>query len=181
MDFTQGDSGGRLAQLDSMAADYRAVAPELLERVDTCVGWLDVAAQSDRWRIILPALFSVALQVALEKEFRDPGEIMLGYQLRSDLIHGTPTSGVPDKEATDFAETRRLWAFNVIRDYLRLAKVIEATTVSDIVRYLDGQHCEKVCDWLDEHGASAIVAEYKNSVQSGSKPTTRGAATGSAR
>jgi hypothetical protein len=75
---------------------------------DTCVGWLDVAAGSDRWRIILPALFSameailvpesssalkagvvtvrsLAVQVALEKEFLSPGEIMRGYQLRSDL------------------------------------------------------------------------------------------------
>lgn len=42
---------------------------------------------------------SVAVQVALEKEFLNPGEIMLGCQLRSDLVHGTPTSGVPDKEA----------------------------------------------------------------------------------
>jgi hypothetical protein len=186
MDYTQGNPDW-LARLDSLSADYGAVTPELLERVDTCVGWLDVAARSDRWRIILPALFSameailvpessstlkagvvtvrsVALQVALEKEFLDPGEIMLGYRLRSDLVHGTPTSGVPDKEATDFTETRRLWAFNVFRDYLKLAKAIEASTVTDIVGYLDSQHCEEVCAWLHEHGGSAIVAEYKNSI-----------------
>lgn len=189
MDYTQGNPDW-LAKLDSLSADYGAVAPELLERADTCVGWLDVAARSDRWRIILPALFSameailvpesssalkagvvtvrsVAVQVALEKEFLNPGEIMLGYQLRSDLVHGTPTSGVQDKEATDFAETRRFWAFGVFRDYLRLAKAIEASTVTDIVGYLDSQHCEKVCDWLDEHGGSAIVAEYKHSVRPG--------------
>jgi hypothetical protein len=45
---------------------------------------------------------SVAVHVALEEGFYDPGEIMLGYELRNDLVHGTPTPGVPDKEASDF-------------------------------------------------------------------------------
>ena len=86
---------------------------------------------------------SVAVHIALDKEFFSPDEIMLGYALRSDLVHGTPTSGVPDKEATDFAESRRYWAYTVFRDYLKLAKVTEAAEVADIVCYLDREHCEK--------------------------------------
>lgn len=187
MDYTQGNQGEWLARLDGLSADYGAVAPELHERVNTGLGWLDVAARSDRWRIMLPALFSameailvpetssvlkagivtvrsVAVHVALEERFFDPAKIMLGYRLRSDLVHGTPTAGVPDEEATDFAEDRRLWAFQVFRDYLKLAKTIEAASVANIVSYLDSQHCDKVCAWLEEHGGSPIVAEYKKSV-----------------
>jgi hypothetical protein len=186
-DYTQGNQGEWLAGLDGLSADYGVVAPELHERVNTGLGWLDVAARSDHWRIMLPALFSameailvpetssalkagvvtvrsVAVHVALDEGFFDPGEIMLGYESRSDLVHGKPTAGVPDKEATGFAETRRLWAFQVFRDYLKLAKTIEATTVYDIVSYLDSQYCDKVCAWLDEHGGTPIVAEYKKSL-----------------
>ena len=84
--------------------------------MDTCIDWLDVAALSDRWRIIIPAIFSgmeallvpetiglkaeivtvrsVAVHAALDHGFFDPGEIMAAYRLRSDLIHGTPTSEI---------------------------------------------------------------------------------------
>ena len=106
---------------------------------------------------------SVAVHIALNKGFFDPGEIMLGYSLRSDLVHGTPTSRVPDKEATDFSETRRLRAFGVFRDYLTLGTTIKAATVADIVGYLDREHCGKVCRWLEQRGGSEIVAEYKKS------------------
>jgi hypothetical protein len=185
-DYTTGSHSDWLAKLDGLSADYRAVAPGLGERIDTCVGWLDVAARSDRWRIIIPALFSameailvpeksglkagvvtvrsVAVHVAREEMFLDPGEIMLGYSLRSDLVHGTPRMDVPDKEATDFAESRRRWAFEVFRDYLKLAKDIGAATVTDVVSHLDSEHCENVCAWLEEHGGSDIVAEYKDAL-----------------
>lgn len=49
------DWRARLAELSDL---YLAVAPDLRQRVDTCIGWLDVAARSDRWRIIIPAIFS---------------------------------------------------------------------------------------------------------------------------
>jgi hypothetical protein len=186
IDFTSGGPSELLGKLDGLSIDYAAIAPGLRERVDTCVDWLDVAARSDRWRIMLPAVFSameailvpetsaalkagvvtvrsVAVHIALDKGFFDPGEIMLGYRLRSDLVHGTPTSSVPDKEATDFSETRRLWAFGVFRGYLTLATAIEAATVADIVSYLDREHCGKVCGWLEERDGSEIVAEYKES------------------
>jgi hypothetical protein len=87
---------------------------------------------------------------------------MVGYELRSDLVHGTPTSDVLDKEAIEFAESRRLWAFNVFRDYLKLAKAIGAGTVTDIVTRLDGGPCDEVCSWLEDHGGSSVVDEYKN-------------------
>jgi hypothetical protein len=187
MDLTTGDSSNWLAQLADLTSAYSAVSPGLRERVDTCVGWLDVAARTDRWRIMLPAVFSameailvpetsstlkagvvtvrsVALHIALDKEFFSPDDIMLGYALRSDLVHGTPTSGVPDKEATEFAESRRYWAYTVFHDYLQLAKATEAVEVADIVGNLDREHCDKACAWLEEHGGSEIVAEYRKSV-----------------
>lgn len=187
MDFTAGDPSVRLAGLAGLTADYGAVAPGLRQRIDTCVGWLDVAARTDRWRIMLPAVFSameavlvpetssalkagvvtvrsVAVHIALDKEFFSPDDIMLGYSLRSDLVHGTPTSGVPDKEATDFAESRRYWAYTVFRDYLKLAAAIKAAEVTDIIGYLDREHCDKVCAWLEASGGPEIVAEYRKSV-----------------
>jgi hypothetical protein len=186
MDYTTGNHSDWLARLDGLSADYSAAAPGLQDRIDTCVGWLDVAARSDRWQIIIPALFSameailipervglkagvvtvrsVAVHVALEEMFYDPGQIMLSHSLRSDLVHGTPTMDVPDKEATDFAESRRGWAFNVLRDYLKLAKDIGAATVNDVLGHLDAGPCDRVCAWLEEHGGSAIVAEYRNAL-----------------
>lgn len=189
MYLTTGDPGNWLAQLAGLTSDYGAVSPGLRGRVNTCVGWLDVAARTDRWRIMLPAVFSameailvpetssalkagvvtvrsVALHIALDKESFSPDEIMLGYALRSDLVHGTPTSGVPDKEAADFAESRQYWAYTVFRDYLKLAKATEAAEVADIVSYLDREHCDKACAWLEERGGSEIVAEYRKSMAS---------------
>jgi hypothetical protein len=172
MDFTKGNASHWLAMLDSLSGDYDAVAPGLRERVDSCVGWLDVAARSDRWRIIIPAVFSameailvpetsaalkagvvavrsVEVHVAVGEGFFSPTQIMLGYSLRSDLVHGTPTSNVPGKEATDFAETRPLWAFNVFRDYLKLTKATGITTVGDLVSHLDSEHGHEVCACLE--------------------------------
>jgi hypothetical protein len=169
-----------LAELSDV---YSAVPPGLRSRVDTCIDWLDVAALSDRWRIIIPAIFSgmeallvpetiglkaeivtirsVAVHAALDHGFFDPGEIMAAYRLRSDLIHGTPTSEILEKDATDFAETRRLWAYRVLCDYLALVRAIGATGVRDVVLYLDGGKCNDVCTWLEEHGGSDVVAEHR--------------------
>jgi hypothetical protein len=187
VDFTAGDPSAWLAGLAGLTADYGAMAPGLRQRVDTCVGCLDVAARTDRWRIMLPAIFSameailvpetssalkagvvtvrsVAVHIALNKEFFSPDDIVLGYGLRSDLVHGAPTSGVPDKEAADFAESRRYWAYTVFRDYLKLAAAIKAAEVADIISYLDREHCDKVCAWLEASGGSEIVTEYRKSV-----------------
>ena len=160
MDFTADSdrAAAWLVKLDGLSADYSAVPPGLRERVDTCVAWLDVAARSDRWQIIVPAVFSaieailvpeksglkaapvtvrsVAVHVAVGAGFFDPGKTVTGYELRSDLVHGTPTSDVLDRDATEFAEFTRSWAFNVLRDYLKLAKTIGAGTVNDIVANL---------------------------------------------
>jgi hypothetical protein len=170
----------RLSQICDL---YATLAPDLRSRVDTCLGWLDVAALSDRWRIIVPAIFSgmeallvpesvglkaevvtvrsVAVHIALGRGFFDPGEVMTAYSLRNDLIHGATTSEIFEKDATDFAEFRRLWAFRVLCDYLELAKTIEAEKVGDVVRHLDEGACVDVCTWLEEHGGAAIVEQYR--------------------
>jgi hypothetical protein len=183
MDLTSQNARESLTRLDRLSSDYAALAPELRERVDTYIEWLDVAALSNRWRIIIPAVFSamesllvpertglkagvvtvrsVAVHVAVGSGFFDPADTMNGYDLRSDLIHGTPTPDVSDRRATEFAESRRRWAFEVLDDYLKLAKDIGAVTVKQIVAHLDGGPCDEVCTWLDEQGGSAIVAEYR--------------------
>jgi len=172
-----------MVRLSELSELYTSVAPGLRQRVDMCIGWLDVAAMSDRWRIIIPAIFSgmeallvpestglkaevvtvrsVAVHIALDHHFFDPSEIMTAYRLRSDLVHGTPTSEVLEGDATDAAEFRRLWAFGVLCDYLELADAIDATTVKDITAYLDQGKCNDACEWLKEHGGSAVVAEYR--------------------
>lgn len=184
---------GKLGELSDL---YSAVSPGLRSRVDTCIDWLDVAALSDRWRIVIPAIFSgmeallvpetvglkaeivtvrsVAVHAALDHGFFDPGEIMAAYRLRSDLIHGTPTSEILEKDATDFAEFRRLWAFRVLCDYLELVEAIAATDVRAVVSYLDSGKCNDVCTWLDEHGGSDVVAEYRRIVPA-PLPTSDGA------
>jgi hypothetical protein len=171
------------ASLAELSDVYSAVPPGLRSRVDTCIDWLDVAALSDRWRIIIPAIFSgmesllvpetiglkaeivtvrsVAVHAALDHGFFDPGEIMAAYRLRSDLIHGTPISEILEKDATDFAEFRRLWAYRVLCDYLELVRAIGATGVRDVVSHLDRGKCNEVCTWLEEHGGSDVVAEYR--------------------
>jgi hypothetical protein len=186
MDLTAPRSEDWLTKLDGFSADYLAAAQELRERVDMCVDWLDVAAQSDRWPIIIPAVFSgmeailvpetsglkagvvtvrsLAVQLAVRKRFSDPAKVMAGYELRSDLVHGTPTPDVLDKEATDFAESTRRWAFDVFRDYLALAKDIGAGTVPEIAGYLDSGACSDVCSSLEEYGWPAIVTEYRASL-----------------
>jgi hypothetical protein len=120
VDYTKGNQSDWLGRLDGLSTDCCDLAPKLRDRVNTCVEWLDVAARSDSWRIILPAVFSameailvpetsaapkagvvtvrsVAVHVAAGEPFFSPAEIMAGYELRSDLVHGTPTADVPDR------------------------------------------------------------------------------------
>jgi hypothetical protein len=186
MDLTSPKTSQWRAKLGNLSSDYLAIAPGLRGRVDMCLSWLDVAARSDRWPIIIPATFSgmeailvpersglkagvvtvrsVAVHIALGNGFFDPGNVIVGYQLRSDLVHGTPTRDVLDEEAAEFAEFTRLWAFDVFRDYLRFATAIGAGTVSEIAVHLDSGPCDDVCSWLKAHGGSSIVAEYKESL-----------------
>jgi hypothetical protein len=173
-------------RLDSLSQMYLGLAPALRSRVETCLSWLDVAALSDRWRIVIPAIFSgmeallvpeqaglkaelvtvrsVAVHVALEKPFFHPFEIMSAYDLRSDLIHGAPTSDVFDKDATDFADDRKRWAWGVVCDYLELVQTIDAKSVQDVITYLDRNGCNDVCTWLVEQGGADVVREYRNVV-----------------
>jgi hypothetical protein len=187
MDLTEPATTGWRSALDGLSADYLAVAPGLRERIDACADWLDVAARSDRWPIIIPATFSametilipekaglkaavvtvrsVAVHIAVSEPFSNPGKVVAGYQLRSDLVHGTPTSDVLDTQATEFAEFTRHWAFDVFRYYLRLAKAINADGITAVMHHLDGGPCEDACAWLEEHGGTAVVAEYRDVLQ----------------
>jgi hypothetical protein len=196
-DLTQGDLSHWFATLSALSDDCSEVPAEFRDRVDTCVGWLDVAGRTDSWQIIIPAIFSameailvpetssalkaavvtvrsVAVHVALGESFFDPGKIIQGYSLRSDLVHGTPTLDVPDEQAADFALSRRRWAFGILRDYLRLARTHSAGSVQELVRQLDAGHCVQVCTWLEEHGGSAIVEEYRRTLRFDTHPCDAG-------
>jgi hypothetical protein len=198
-DLTQGDLSHWFAALSALSDDCSEVPAEFRERVDTCVDWLDVAGRTDSWQIIIPAIFSameailvpeassalkaavvtvrsVAVHVAFGEPFFDPGKIIQGYSLRSDLVHGTPTLDVPDEEAADFARSRRLWAFGVLRNYLRLARTNSTGSVQELVRQLDASHCVQVCTWLEEHGGSAIVEEYRRTLRADAHPCDAGGA-----
>jgi hypothetical protein len=173
-------------RLAEVSQRYLGLPSDLRVRVDTCLGWLDVAAMSERWRIIIPAVFSgmeallvpeshglkaevvtvrsVAVHVALGRGFFDPGEIMAAYRLRNALVHGAPTAELLEKDVSDFADFRRRWAFGVLCDYLDLATSIGCVTVEDLVAHLDTGACRDVCTWLEEHGGGRIVDEYRKVV-----------------
>ena len=195
MDLTSAKLEDWREQLDDFAGNYEALSPESRPRVDTCIDWLDVAARSDKWRIIIPSVFSAleailvpetsaglkaglvtvrstAVHAAVGEGFFDPGDVMTGYELRSSLVHGTPTSDVPDVEAARFAEFTRKRAFDVFRDYLRLSKNIGSQSTADVIAYLDRGPCEDICTWLEGHGGSAIVAEHRASLATPSPTTT---------
>jgi len=183
MDLTHPTGADWRAELAEVADLYSQIPPGLRLRVDTCIDWLDVAALSNRWRIIIPAIFtgmeallvpekvglkaalvtvrSVAVHLALGHGFFHPDEIMAGYRLRSVLTHGAPTSDVLNIEATNFAEFRRHWGFLVLCDYRELATEISAGNVQDVVAYLDDGKCNDVCNWLDENDGSEVVGEYR--------------------
>lgn len=170
---------------------YSSVPSALRDRIDTCLDWLDVAALSTRWRVIIPALFtamesilvpeqvglkaeivtvrSIAVSAALGRPFFDPNEILVGYEIRSALIHGRPTIEIIDDEATEFADFRRLWAFNVFGDYLTLVNTIDAKSLGQVISYLDEGKCIDACSWLEEKGGLKIVEKYR-SVISKSEP-----------
>jgi hypothetical protein len=116
MDLTESATTGGRSALDDLSAGYLAVAPGRRERIDACADWLDVAARSDRWPIIIPTTFSameailipekaglkaavvtvrsVVVHIAVGEPLINPGKVVAGYQLLSDLVHGTPTSDV---------------------------------------------------------------------------------------
>lgn len=169
-------------RLTQMAQLRDSLHPPVNERVDTALEWMDVAARSESWRTMLPAVFSameallvpersgkkagavtvrsVAVHVALGEGFFDPARTVAGYEWRSRLVHGSPTADVDDQEFNDFAEDRRLWGFMVFGDYLKLANRLGLHDVHAIVRTLDEQTSPEVCQWLLEHGGGEVVAEY---------------------
>jgi hypothetical protein len=69
-----------------------------------------------------------------------------------------------DKDATDFADDRKRWAWGVVCDYLELVQTIDAKSVQDVITYLDRNGCNDVCTWLVEQGGADVVREYRNVV-----------------
>lgn len=168
--------------LSALAERRQALAPDIRQRADTSLDWLDVAARTDNWRVMLPSIFSameallvpedsglkagavtvrsVAVHVAVGSGFFDPNEVVEGYLWRSKLVHGAPTHDVNDTELTALAEDRQRWAFRVFGDYLRLAGTADFKSVGDLVSFLDSGPAKDVCHWLVEHGAKDIIDEY---------------------
>ena len=190
-DFAHPNASELRNKLRDLSNLYSSVPLALRDRIDTCLDWLDVAALSSRWRVIIPALFtamesilvpeqvglkaeivtvrSIAVSAALDRPFFDPNEILAGYAIRSALIHGRPTIEIIDDEATEFADFRRLWAFKVFSDYLRLVNTIDTKSIAQVISYLDEGKCIEACSWLEERGGLKIVEKYR-SVISESRP-----------
>lgn len=169
--------------LQQLSAQRDALPPRLRERVDTCLDWLDVAACSTDWRVIIPAVFSameailvpessglkagavtvrsVAVHVAVNHAFFHPRETVDGYYWRSQLVHGEPTYEVNEKDALEFAEDRRHWAFLVFSDYLSLTGSASLDSVKAVIAHLDAGPAMDVCRWLDENGGHQVVEEYQ--------------------
>ena len=174
--------------LRQLSEQRDALEPRLRERVDTCLGWLDIAARSSDWRVILPAVYSgmeallvpestglkasivtvrsAAVHVAMGQPFFHPAEARAGYDWRDQLIHGQPTHAVNEKDALGFAEDRRLWAFRVFADYLPLASTLAAGSVREVVSYLDAGPARDVCQWLEKLGdpGQEVVEEYREAL-----------------
>lgn len=194
MDLAHPNGADWRKQLTELSDLYSTVGPSLRIRIDTCIEWLDVAALSNRWRIIIPAVFSaiesllvpenvglkaglvtvrsVAVHFAVDRTFFDPADIVTAYRLRSDLVHGTPRPDVLDEGATSFAEMRRRWAFDVMRDYLTLIANTGLDDVRDVATYLDTERGDAVCTWLDEFGAKDIVRDYRSARRATPPATT---------
>jgi hypothetical protein len=174
-------------QLRELSARRDALKPRLRERVDTCLDWLDIAALSIDWRVIIPAVFgameailvpessglkagavtvrSVAVHVAVGNSFFHPRKTVYGYYWRSQLVHGEPTYDVNEKDALEFAEDRRRWAFLVHSDYLKLTATSSFDSVKAVVAHLDAGPANDVCKWLEEQGGEAVVEEYRKMLQ----------------
>ena len=171
-----------LEALTELSTCRNGLAAPIQERVDTALDWLDVAALTENWRVMLPAIFSamesllvpeeggtkaaavtvrsVAVHVALGHGFFNPQEANQAYLLRSGLVHGRPTGQLRDDKLVDFAEGRRRWAFLVLTDYLKLATRERHASVESLVAYLDEVHGPAVCKWLEDFGAAEVVREY---------------------
>jgi hypothetical protein len=78
---TQHEWASTLAEL----SDHREALPaRLRERVDTALDWLDVAARTGNWRIMLPAIFSAMEAVLVPEDFgRKAGAVTV----RSVAVH----------------------------------------------------------------------------------------------
>ncbi|MHB1499278.1 MAG: hypothetical protein ACYCXN_15370 [Acidimicrobiales bacterium] len=176
---TQPDWAADLRRLSELRDE---LASDLRERVDTCLNWLDIAARSSDWRVILPALFggmeailvpestglksgvvtvrSVAVHVAIDQPFFNPESVVAAYYWRNQLTHGQATREVNEGDALEFAEDRRLWAFRVFSDYLSLTEEASFGNVKDVVAHLDAGPAIGVCRWLDANGGHEVVDEY---------------------
>lgn len=157
--------------------------PEIRNRVDTALEWLDIAAHTENWRITLTTVFSameallvpensgtkaaavtvrsVAVHAALDKRFFHPIEAYNAYLSRNYLVHGGVTLDMNEIDLTALAEDRKTWAFRVFSDYLLLVATSGFKDLREMISYLDTQFGDKVCDWLTENGMKKIVDEYQ--------------------
>ena len=67
MDLKHSSVPDWFTKLDELSTRMENLPMQLRERVELAVDWLDVAALSDRWRIIIPAIFS-AMEAILVPE-----------------------------------------------------------------------------------------------------------------
>ena len=153
----------------------------------TAINWLDAATREGYWRISIPMVYSamesilvpettglkaevvtvrsIAMQVAIGNPFRDPNKTLLGYSVRSALVHGGVTFDFDEKEAEDLRIDRQWWAFGVLKDFLVFIRDNERERLIEAMRDLDrSDSMRQVTEWFEGHGAEKLIAEYRKAV-----------------
>ncbi len=176
------------AQLAGTGPKIQHLAPEVRRRVETSLQWLDVAARPYAWRVGVPAIFAamesllvperdvkdkgavlavraVTLQLDVEGGFSDPGMVVTGYDLRSDLTHGVPLDDVVDDSAESYLRWARQWAFRVFKDFIEYTTGPTATRPTRVTRSLDDSELvPSVLEWFRNADGVDIVDGYVRAV-----------------
>lgn len=180
----------RLKELSNLRS---AIRPGLQEAVNICIGWLDVAALSDNWRIVVTALFSAMEAILVPESRGDKGarvavrgiavhlaadtqvDFLQGadaYRLRNALSHGGPTDHmILPSDAPDFAHRLQRWAFDIFTDYLTLAVREDADSVADLALSIEPQALQ-ACDLLTNYGFDDVADRYRTKRSKAAKKAT---------
>ena len=104
MDLAHPNAGPWRTKLVELSDLYSAIAPELRPRVDTRIDWLDVAALSNRWRIIIPAIFSEMEAAPRARKHRSQGRGRdKAYRKSSARTSTSPGQAPRRRTSTDVA------------------------------------------------------------------------------
>ncbi|WAH95243.1 hypothetical protein [Arthrobacter sp. MMS18-M83] len=159
---------------------YLRLGPNVRSRADVCISWLDVAALTENWRIIIPTVFSAVESLLIPDDFQSKGAAIAvrsiavkiatkhhveflhvadAYRLRNDLVHGNTTEKMITAETLPRADSLRRWAFGVFADYVELAASRSPASAKILIRDLSAE-CDQACDLLRKRGHREVADQY---------------------